>query len=829
MSTMVKLAFRNIKENKKWATMTVLGISVSLMLITMLFSFATGAYHSLSSRLLLDSDTWNESIMFNIDQVDNKMDLSSHFKNRPQIERFWVQSEYDVLMIDDYEVNVNLVELQEHFVTTNPPLRFSIPVVSEGRLAGGPDEIAITKQRLGNKKIGDTVQVGDEIRTIVGVLSSQTSQVSGAEHRNDIRVFIEYKDGTDLKAEKVLNEAIPGYQVSEYHTIINSLRGLSLPTNEMFWTVAALCLFFVVIISLSSISLIYNAFYLSLEQKVQQIGVLKSVGATNKQIGKMVYFEGILLSLISITIGIAGGYYLAGVALSYVATAFSNIANQVYFFKPSLSFGVIIAIYIVGIITVLLPIRKSVKFANKVSPVEIIRNISKNDEKISYKKVPHWISKHFGTSGTLSYKNYFRDRQKHRSTSISLIIVIILFISISSFVETAKTLENFFDGGNYDIQFNTWDSSDDFVKEYRDIQDRIVTAFDAEDVDRFKHILLTGINNEFSYTLMPKYDKKGVNYYLPEQLTVYNDADFVKYFGGDSLYDTVFVPSVSGKIQVSHEGDDYSTMYIDDQFVDVKVGETYDFGFWDYQKNEVEPAIKISLQIDRIAKEMPTATMNSYGNSGIGFVISESRYQELQIDDFLRSTNSPIHEITLIRAQEHELVEDQIRSIIEEGQYNNSDVLGFSVYNKTTEQLLLSSVLGSIDIASIIMSAFIIIICISNLLNVLSSTSRQRLKEYGVYRSVGMNVKELRKMLWYESILNTIKPLIIGVLSGIGITYIIFKILKSVASLESFRIDKISILQAIIMVILIQSIQLISSTQLLKRSNIVRDLKRMEM
>ena len=58
------------------------------------------------------------------------------------------------------------------------------------------------------------------------------------------------------------------------------------------------------LIVFASVSLIYNAFSISVSERTKQFGLLSSVGATKKQLRRMVTFEALAVSAIGIPLGI---------------------------------------------------------------------------------------------------------------------------------------------------------------------------------------------------------------------------------------------------------------------------------------------------------------------------------------------------------------------------------------------------------------------------------------------------------------------------------------------------------------------------------------------
>ena len=70
------------------------------------------------------------------------------------------------------------------------------------------------------------------------------------------------------------------------------------------------------IIMIGSISLIYNAFAISLSQRSRYLGMLASIGATQKQKRSSVFFEAFVIGAFAIPIGILCGY--AGIGITFL-------------------------------------------------------------------------------------------------------------------------------------------------------------------------------------------------------------------------------------------------------------------------------------------------------------------------------------------------------------------------------------------------------------------------------------------------------------------------------------------------------------------------------
>lgn len=130
----------------------------------------------------------------------------------------------------------------------------------------------------------------------------------------------------------------------------------------------------------------------------------------------------------------------------------------------------------VSIITIWLSCKKSAKKASKVSPIEAIRN--SEDVKLKAKKVkcPKIITKIFKTGGEIAYKNLKRSKKKYRTTVISIIVSIVIFISISSFIQYGfKMSEAYYTEMNYNymvfMQENENEDNKEELKKYKILED----------------------------------------------------------------------------------------------------------------------------------------------------------------------------------------------------------------------------------------------------------------------------------------------------------------------------------------------------------------------
>ena len=248
-----------------------------------------------------------------------------------------------------------------------------------------------------------------------------------------------YIDIMELSTGKTKDEIGSKYNIA-INTDVLQFEGVGINSSyiRMLYLIGIIV---VAIIIISSVFVIRNSFAISITERTRQYGMLSSIGATKKQIRKNVLFEGFILGIIGIPLGI-----LLGVGVNFILSIILNnligkIIDNVTFIYSLPVVAIIFSIILAGV-TIYFSCRSSARRAAKVSPIDAIR--SNEDIKISGKKVksPKIIKKLFGVGGDIAYKNLKRNKKKYRTTVISLVVSIAIFISITSLVQYGFNISN---------------------------------------------------------------------------------------------------------------------------------------------------------------------------------------------------------------------------------------------------------------------------------------------------------------------------------------------------------------------------------------------------
>ena len=192
----------------------------------------------------------------------------------------------------------------------------------------------------------------------------------------------------------------------------------------------------VFLIAFGSVSLIYNSFSISVSERTRQFGLLKSVGATKKQIKSTVLYEAFLLSAVGIPIGLIVGCGGIGITLWALRDFFNalfaagdSVTTRIALVPNLWALVLSAAICLVTVlISAWIPARRAIR----LTAIDAIRQ--SGDVRVSPREVriSPITPKLFGFAGLMAAKSFKRSRKRYRSTVFSLFLSVTLFISASS-------------------------------------------------------------------------------------------------------------------------------------------------------------------------------------------------------------------------------------------------------------------------------------------------------------------------------------------------------------------------------------------------------------
>lgn len=273
----------------------------------------------------------------------------------------------------------------------------------------------------------------DSIQKINNYVS--ISDVKKAEVNSEQVVYLYFNSMRDVYEDMPDIAELAGIDMSEvtYHDTLLSEYFVYDPNDE---TPPLLLLFYVLVMAIVCISLVMiikNAFLVTMNSRMHQIGILQSVGATPRQIKKLLIFEAAVLSVIPIIVGMAMG--LAGcvliIRLANYITEDLSVKQARFYFNPA----VVVISLLVSFGTVLysawLPARK----LSRRTPLEVLKG---TDSKVKKVKKYRILKKVFGIEGELAYKSLYVRRKSIRTASISLTLSLLAFSIFLCFISLSR-------------------------------------------------------------------------------------------------------------------------------------------------------------------------------------------------------------------------------------------------------------------------------------------------------------------------------------------------------------------------------------------------------
>ncbi len=132
-------------------------------------------------------------------------------------------------------------------------------------------------------------------------------------------------------------------------------------------------------------------------------------------------------------------------------------------------------------------------------------------------------------------------------------------------------------------------------------------------------------------------------------------------------------------------------------------------------------------------------------------------------------------------------------------------------------------------LAAIFMYGFIAVVAligVTNIFNTIYTNVQLRAKEFAMLKIVGMTDQEFHRMIWLESILYTLRALLIGLPLGILISYGVHTLLVNGGVTLPYELPLIPIIISVLVVALLISVIMHYSVNQVSRQNIIETIRK---
>ena len=790
MNLLNNLTIKNLKLNKKRTLVTIIGIMLSVALVT-----AVATMYSSCIKSLINFETYQKG-NFHVAFYDVPINEVETIKNNRGVDEVYLSNDIGYAKLEESKNEYKPYVYIKGFSKTAIE-ELSVKLV-EGRFPENENEILIPTHLKTNGRVvlnvGETItldvgtRVSDgyeltqdnkfskeaneeiinttsKIYKIVGIIERPASNIESYSApgytfitymnennmKDKVNVYAKYtKNGSknyakitaniinvneelyekylngDNLTEEQLEEIGNQLQNAKYHGDVNQY--LILLENNPFDENAVGNLGVIVaiacgIIVVTSVFCIKNSFDISITEKIKQYGMLRSVGATKKQIRKNVFFEATILGLIGIPLGL-----VLGLLASYILVIISNffltdMLTEGLKLVISYSWIAILIAVILGFITIYFSALRSAFRASKVSPIDSIRNSS--DIKIKARKIksPKVIKKIFGIGGDISYKNLKRNKKKYRTTVISIIVSVSVFIALSYFMNAAfSEFDRLIEVSDYNISLGYNVTRNE---QYDNIEK--ITKLDKINnytVSRSLNLYLENPKYNAEYLkLMNITENEQVENYVVNAIGEEQYKKYLKELKLDyeEFKDKGIIVDVN-KVQYIKDKDKNATKYIrkfTDNEKDTICGQYY---------NDDETMLNLSIDIGLVTDKLPFGLPQDY----YSYIIVS--------DEFYNKLNMKYNEVfVFMDSSNPDKLQDEIEEILQNENYNINNI------NENVKMMTNLYIL-----VGIFLYGFIIVISligVTNIFNTITTNMNLRRQEFAMLKSIGMTSKEFKRMI----------------------------------------------------------------------------------
>ena len=883
MSITKKLALRHLKQNKTRSVLTVLGITISVVMLTVIFTCATSFAHYYGERAINTNGNWHFFVKTDYESAKKYLLSDSSLKDIG-FEKDLSSEEQSYKIYSD---KANYLRTGTIYQGDAQYIKDTVTCKYDGALPKSDNEIMVEQSLIKNN--GLELKIGDEIKIAVGsrlkgdfvILpikgdyqfgerfekeKDETFKVVGILHNNEptergaiIRGMSDLKS-KNLVAYGKIKKITPfsyikingiydkfgftkkkrAFNVGENTGFLNSRLAFSIDKNDLPQVLKLTAIGIVVfaVIFVSSFAMIYNSFALSVGEQIKYLGMLSSVGATRKQKKKTLYFEGAILGGIGIILGIALGLLTTFISQSAMNAKIASIMegyNNNIKYSTHISLWVLCLIVILAALTVFVSIISPVQKAARITAIDAIRKTDEIKRKGKI-RTPFIITKLFGFEGDIAFKNLRRNGRKSRTIIACICICAVLFLSCNYFCETFKEASNL----DYEIPYQLMyqysaeskaqlEKARNYLKTNKRVK-RFYSIWEAwysilrGDINPYDNSRLYDMSFQNESIFVDKY-----KFIATQDITytahLLDDEDFNALCKKNGIdYKKYYSPDKDGSIKtIVINGIDRNDEPI---FNNNLLGKT--IGCYDIDSEKTERENKLDENGNQVYFYYKTGCTSIY--KFCDFIKYDKDNPICNLDSSGVAFYAPKCVYDKYSDDDsfyfdYGIETDEPYKVEKElKDYLSENEAEGDVYNNYNWMMKEKSIISAVQFLSYAFILLITLITVFNIINTMTAQIAGRKKELAMLKSVGMTPKEFKKTLIFESMFYGL----FGLLFGVPLSLVINRVVGYIISKDNaipFSVNIWLYLIACVAVFVIIGLTMIYSLKLIKNNSIIDSLK----
>lgn len=883
MSITKKLALRHLKQNKTRSVLTVLGITISVVMLTVIFTCATSFAHYYGERAINTNGNWHFFVKTDYESAKKYLLSDSSLKDIG-FEKDLSSEEQSYKIYSD---KANYLRTGTIYQGDAQYIKDTVTCKYDGALPKSDNEIMVEQSLIKNN--GLELKIGDEIKIAVGsrlkgdfvILpvmgdyqfgerfekeKDETFKVVGILHNNEptergaiIRGMSNLKS-KNLVAYGKIKKITPfsyikingiydkfgftkkkrAFNVGENTGFLNSRLAFSIDKNDLPQVLKLTAIGIVVfaVIFVSSFAMIYNSFALSVGEQIKYLGMLSSVGATRKQKKKTLYFEGAILGEIGIILGIVLGLLTTFISQSAMNAKIMTIMegyNDNIKYSTHISLWVLCLIVILAALTVFVSIISPVQKAARITAIDAIRKTDEIKRKGKI-RTPFIITKLFGFEGDIAFKNLRRNGRKSRTIIACICICAVLFLSCNYFCETFKEASNLDYELPYQLTFQysaeskaQLEKARNYLKTNKRVK-RFYSIWEAwysilrGDINPYDNSRLYDMSFQNESIFVDKY-----KFIATQDITytahLLDDEDFNALCKKNGIdYKKYYSPDKDGSIKtIVINGIDRNDEPI---FNNNLLGKT--IGCYDIDSEKTERENKLDENGNQVYFYYKTGCTSIY--KFCDFIKYDKDNPICNLDSSGVAFYAPKCVYDKYSDDDsfyfdYGIETDEPYKVEKElKDYLSENEAEGDVYNNYNWMMKEKSIISAVQFLSYAFILLITLITVFNIINTMTAQIAGRKKELAMLKSVGMTPKEFKKTLIFESMFYGL----FGLLFGVPLSLVINRVVGYIISKDNpipFSVNIWLYLIACVAVFVIIGLTMIYSLKLIKNNSIIDSLK----